>query len=654
MKKHFPINDILSFFIQLFTVAALLALAGSAAGYLLPDNSSELSDKYTPLFIELLRPLIKPEPVEKTIYIILCLLLVPAAAAILWLFSGKFQPLNNKSRQASLWAVCALTFILIIWCFFGKMDFFETVFKSITDQPYYWLPCAILAAAAAITCIKLKFNPAGGRKWWMLAVFPLIITVIFNRTYYLGWVPPNSYHLEILIYAVSHAAKGQLEYHLYGNYHWMLAPLFAVIKPSIFNFSIVMNTLFVAVFMIIAFTGSRLIKNYILLLLMFSFLLLMVCWFTIHQHFVDPYFQYHPIRSFWPAVSLLIFYFYHKSGGRLRYNSLAAVCCAVSLFWNIDSGIAVTGAFVFLFAAETVTANRFKAPASFCIVFAAALLLLYAIYCWSAGEILSPGYFLQGHQMFLQTGFYALPMPHKICMWVFFAGIYVTAVIAGLRGMFLNRKTLFSQSCIFLGILGIGLFSYYQNRSHIYVLTAPTWPAVLLMFMFADRCLRLAGTSRNLRALLLPALPIIMLGIGAIFIFACNSKFILNGTIMQMSFITVSDNESQYQQRINFIRQCAGTRRQVNIIGGGQGIYYAESGLAAGIKNFNRAEIYTIADDKYVTGMLKKSDCPLFVTPGDGIFYELNPEVLKYYKLIATSEDNEIKYYEPLKNIKAK
>jgi len=658
MKKLFPVNEVLSFFIQLFAVAILLTLTGFTLGCLLPDNSREVNDKYTPLFLELLRPLIKPEPVEKMLYVILCLLLVPFAAAVLWLSRGKFQLLNSKYRQVSLWGTCILTFSLTIWCFFGRMDFFETVFKSITDQPWYWLPCAILTIAVASAIIKLKLNPAGGRKWWMLAILPLIITVLFDRTYYLGWVPPNTYHLEILIYAVSHAARGQLEYHLYGNYHWMLSPLFALIKPSIFNFSVVMNILFVTVFMIIAFIGSRLIKNYVLLLLMFAFLLLMVCWFTIHQHFVDPYFQYHPIRSLWPSVSLLIFYFYYKSGGKLRYCLLAAICCGINLFWNIDSAIAVTGAFGFFLVAEAVVArfraDKLKALASFCAVFAVTLALLYVMYCRSAGKFLSPGYFCQGHQMFLQTGFYALPMPHEICMWVFFAGVYAAAVIIGLRGMFIDRKTLFSQSCIFIGVLGIGLFSYYQSRSHIYNLTVPTWPAILLMFMFADRCLRIARTGRNLRVLALPALPVIMLGIGAIFIFAYNSKFIVNGTIMQLSFITVDDSESQYQRRIDFIRQCAGTRRQVNIIGGGQGIYYAESGLTAGIKNFNRAEIYTVAENKNITAMLKESDCPLFVTPGDGIFYNLNHEVLKSYKLIAESHDGEIKYYEPLKNIKTK
>ncbi len=662
MKKKFHIGEVLSFFMQFLATAGLLSVCGFVIGYLLPDNSREIYAKYAPLFAEALRRELRPEPIENMVYIMLCLILVPLVSAVLYfscLFCRKYherlQKLSKIFWLNLLWMLCIFTFSLTVWCFFGRQDFFETIFKSLVSNPWYWLPCVIMTMVMAVVMITLKLNPSLGRKWWVLAFIPLIIIVVFCRTYYLGWVPPNTYHIEFLIYSVSHAAKGQLEWHLYGNYHWMLSPLFALIKPSIFNFSIVMNILFMFVFMTLTFFSSRLIKNYLLLILMFLFLILPLVAFTIYQHFVEPYFQYHPLRSLWPAVAILLFYFYHKSKGKLQYYLLAAICCALSLFWNMESGIAVTGTFGFFFVAETVSArlrrDKLIHLACFCALFVISLILQYGAYCWSFGKILTPDYFWQGHQMYLRTGFWALPIPLEVCMWIFFAGIYVAAIVAGLRGMFSGRKTLFSQACIFLGVLGIGLFSYYQSRSHIYVLAGPVWPAVMLMFFFADRCLRISKSDRKLTALVLPALPIILLGVGTLFNLCYNSKLLLNGTIMQLSFITVDDSLSQFQHRINFIRQSAGARKKVNIIGDYQGIYYAESGLTSGIANFNQQEIYTIKQNELCAKLLAESDCPLILGSSGDRFYYIQPETLKYYKLIAESEDGELKYYEPLKNI---
>ena len=662
MKKHFQISEISSFFIQLFITVALLILCGTAISCLMPDNASEIYAKYAPLFAERLRRELHPEPIENLVYTALCLMLVPLVSGVLyasWLAGRKYRErlrqLSGTAWNKLLWTVCILAFSFSLWCFFGRMDFFETIFTSLTAHPGYWLPCAIATLALALAMLKLRLNPKLVRKWWPLAFFPLLLIVIFNRMYYLGWVPPNTYHIEFLIYSVSHAARGQLEWHLYGNYHWMLSPLFTLIKPSIFNFSIVMNIFFLATFMILVFLSSRLIRNYLMLILMFIFLILPLCACTIYQHFIEPYFQYHPLRSFWPAVAMLIFYLYYKSKGKLRYYLLAAVCSSLCLFWNMESGVAITGTFGFCFAVETLSV-RFRRDklihlAWFCAAFAISILLLYGAYCWSFGRIFPPNYFWQGHQMYLKTGFWALPIPLEVCMWVFFAGIYVAAVIAGLRGVFSGRVTLFSHSCLFIGVLGIGLFSYYQSRSHICTLSAPVWPAVMLMFFFADRCIRMSKSDRKLIALVLPALPIILLGVGALFNLGYNSNFILKGTILQLSFLTVDDSKSQFQQRIDFIRHSAGTRKKVNIVGDYQGIYYAESGLTSGITNFNQQEIYTIKQNEHYAKLLSESDCPLILGPRGDRFYYIQPEILKYYKLMAQSEDGELKYYEPLKNL---
>ncbi len=209
MKKSFQISEISSFLLQLFIVAALLILCGLVIGGLMPDKSREIYAKCVPLFSEELRHVIKPEPVEKMIYTSLYLLLVPLAFATLYIcrlcgrkYHERLRQLSVTTWQKLLWTGCILIFSLTIWCFFDKIDFLEIIFTSLVSHPWYWLPCFLVTIALAIMMIKLKLYPGQCRKWWALAFFPLLILVIFNRMYYLGWVPPNTYHHEILVYAV--------------------------------------------------------------------------------------------------------------------------------------------------------------------------------------------------------------------------------------------------------------------------------------------------------------------------------------------------------------------------------------------------------------------------------------------------------------------
>ena len=91
--------------------------------------------------------------------------------------------------------------------------------------------------------------------------------------------------------------------------------------------------------------------------------------------------------------------------------------------------------------------------------------------------------------------------------------IYLLGMGFGLQAFLDGNRNTFARLSMFLGILGTGLFTYYQGRSHDYNLLSVCWPAVLLGFLFADRLL-LAIRARLLpRQLCWLALPAVYFGL---------------------------------------------------------------------------------------------------------------------------------------------
>lgn len=659
MIKELPVKRIVHFLTELLFTGILLTVAGFAVAAIFPDNSAAIYEKYAPLFSQELRVELRPEPVEKMIYVILCLL----TPLIIWfslllsrkIFASGNPALNDlESNPRSIWIGGALILLSSVCFFLCGLDFLYFTVNPVFERKWLWLPCFLMVFILCRIILKCKFNKLWARKWWVLAVFPLVISILFSRIYFLEFLPPNTFHVELMLYSTAQAALGNLEWHLYTAYHWMISPLFMIMKPSIFNVSMIMGTLYVIAFMSFIYFGSRFIKNWLLLFFMVFYLILLVSWGRINFNYFDPYFQYHPLRTIWPTSSLLILYCYFKRPGKTFFAALAGACCAISLFWNLESGIPILGAFAFLFAAESVFPKFDRSKLKFLLVFAATLLpglaLLYFAFCRSFGALVPLQFFWSAHSLYLKTGLWALPMP-KAGMWMFFAGIYVAALSWGIREMILNRQSYFSRACIFLAILGLGLFSYYQGRSHIWVLSGPVYPAVMLLFIFADRAFRMARNDKKMLGLALTGLIPLLLGLCALLCVAFNSREIFDKTVFTLGLMTVDGKDSIYHRRIDFIKQAAGNRDRINIIGDYQGIYYAESGLKPGVRNLNQQEIFTIEENQRIAKTLEESDCPLILAPRGDRFYYIDSAVLKYYKLIAVSEEGDLKYYEPLKNL---
>ena len=92
--------------------------------------------------------------------------------------------------------------------------------------------------------------------------------------------------------------------------------------------------------------------------------------------------------------------------------------------------------------------------------------------------------------IFYGSGFFMLPM--KLWeLWQPVILIYAITVFLVVRRLFARTADAMTAWYLYIPLFGLGMFSYYQGRSHIYCLMPVIYPAVLLAcFLGSDACER--------------------------------------------------------------------------------------------------------------------------------------------------------------------
>src|SRR5262249_32645487 len=101
--------------------------------------------------------------------------------------------------------------------------------------------------------------------------------------------------------------------------------------------------------------------------------------------------------------------------------------------------------------------------------------------------------FFRYQKLFYISGFFMLPMKLP-GTWVLVLLVYLAGLTYASFALAAHAGTIRAKMMFLLSVLGLGLFSYYQGRSHHYVLTLVWWPCFLLMTLFLDELLSLLRT----------------------------------------------------------------------------------------------------------------------------------------------------------------
>jgi hypothetical protein len=477
---------------------------------------------------------------------------------------------------------------------------------------------------------------------------------------------PWSLHWDAVVYSISQVAAGRTILHdlpaQYGFSPEIIGRLFRLTPFSVLKLSLLFALLQV-IGLCAVFRVLRRETSHPLLQAAFAVALILITFETVLKinGMEEFYFQYWPLRFFWPALSLAAF---HAYAGRSSLQRAAPVslCGVAGSFWNSDSGLAVTGAFGLFLAAKwvmltlrhrsTTTAERRHLMLALVLhagLHLAALAAAYAYFVTAGSAPPHWEWLTKYQQLFFGQGFFMLPMPAGLTTpWLSVLGVYLLGMTAALfhwRRSALSRR---ADLLFFLSALGWGLFIYYQGRSHILNLITVAWPALVSGTLLASWTLRLVQARRLGKAhLLLPATMLALLGY-------CALPF------LQASPALLRDAMEKFRSRgepvsplvaeeLAFIRSHTSPGQSCAILTQRQGLYHAIAQVPSPVTGPGYVELVTITDQDEMLRQVEEGryGCVILgLGPDTAMKLARDPaEVLGAYEITAVSPSGTLQLF---------
>lgn len=506
-------------FLLIFVIAAIVSLFPFRVP---PINSEEVTKIFTvsPVYFA-------PEPQERLTYVTSTLIIPFLCAGLYILLSRQIKKENIKTVKLLSAILSPLILYLLFYLAFLGLNLAPFRYlkpSGLIKHPWSTFVLNIFLLALWLGTYRYyKLGKQGGAfkrlenilYWGAGSIILLLVGLeaIFNDA------EPYVPHIHFIAYFDSvvqvYLGKYLFSYVVpqYGFYAWFLNPIFQIIGLDVIKFTIVMG-----IFRIIVY-GSFLILFYRIL---DSKLIAFLCFATIFfftrmrvpiDILKDPYFQYNPHRMIFPVLLILFTWFYlHGKNPRTkkRLYITNSILAAISVLWNLDTGIMVIFSWVgLLIYQELIGYHKSKFLRTVLRIFRHAVTIA-VIVGLVLGIFIASTYFNTGQtprlthssdyvQLFYGLGYYMLPMmiihPWNIIILIYLVGIYLS-----MRGLIassqLQQESYLSthntsNSFLFItSIMGVGLFNYYVGRSHEYNLVATVWPAYILLAMYIERLIK--------------------------------------------------------------------------------------------------------------------------------------------------------------------
>ncbi len=489
-----------------FSISALILIVIGYALSFIPNK----------LDIELIKNLycmhidaFNPEKSETYQYIIISGLFPILFCLFYSVFSNKINNSNFTKLSRIIYPSELLLFlILFIIVTSKKAKFFWVLF------PKFNIILMILSVTAIISIVFL-FKESKNKSYKIInsgIFFFGVITVFFTSWLYIS----NDYffnsytihHFDAYYYPVYEVFHGKtlvVDFNsLYGFYPYLMVWIFKLIGGiSMYRFSIFIAVL---VFINCASVGLTIwinVKNKLIALLGF---LAAIFYMYIFELIVIKgyYLQYFPHRTIFPSLFILVCSLLLHTD-KLKFRRILTftgyVLCTFSLLWNLDTGFVVAAGWclfllynislIYSFKDKQFYIKCFRVICFTTISVSVAFCLIAIITYFKTGKLVEISKIMASQILFKGTGFYMLPMP-LIHPWLILAVIYAIGLMKSLINLSFLRESdnEFSKTrsslYFLLSIMGVGLFSYYQGRSHDHVFLFVVWPAILLATVFAD------------------------------------------------------------------------------------------------------------------------------------------------------------------------
>ena len=516
--------------------------------------------------------------------------------------------------------------------------------------------------------VRLTAGP--GQRGWSLSLACDVLAGLF-----LGWIFFYTLFDEAYISRATSAAISfnavfymavQVEYgqailidciHQYGLYPHFLYPIFRVIGFSVFKYSLVMQALTAIELAIVYLVLRNQTQNRLIALLGLSSL---VCGLSVGRIFDSPvghvYYQYVPIRTLTPALLLGgATLFLYKPSSLWHWLTWQAV--SVGCLWNTDTGIVcwLTWGLTLGYREFCQRPNwgaRLLHGFGHIIPGVLSLLASYASFAvlmrWGYG--IWPDFTMGARfqKLYYLYGFFMLPM-QLWGVWMVPLAIYMVGLARACCLLSLQRATPRDILTFLLCILGAGVFSYFQGRSHPGNEQGVSYPAVLLVCLFSDSVLR-ANSGWGWSWKVAGGIACGVMGVSWLSFGAALPKMCQHLTYQ----LGDQARWRAWENERKFLQQYAGPGTKTIILSlRNSGVDYWASGSPPLAGFPNQIEMVLVEDyDKFTKLCVEHPDWQVIFRQRDvGVpnYVDLLNSVVKHRELIATSESEQLVCYGPLK-----
>lgn len=649
-------NAMLVVFITL--VAAFLAAiaVGTAVwfGGQAPDIGKVSAD-----FVARWRSSFVPEPIERAAYLGAVVAVYPAA--VLGAIWAKRSPYATKIQLPATQAWHVVSVVGVVSLSGGTFAHYtltgsaEVWSAGMLSMPF--ISMVVLAAAVAGMLIhgwgRWRFLRWAGYSIYVdlfLVLVAVGLSVIRVRSADMLY---GDIHFEAVFYSVTQVARGHTllvdQPAQYGLYAELLAPLMNLAGLSVFGFSVLLASLHLISLLALVRILSILVKSALLRFLagVTIFFFVGSTWLLFWDSAIGhEYFQIWPMRMLFPSLVALAFLIAHRRGWKLIHVGCVALLSGVGLVWNFDWGVPAYGALVSYFLLRLIATSQDVRRQDtlrlvFVVVVPVFVCLAFLGYLSIKGDgNISFGDWLKYQSIFYSSGFGMLPLPLPVHGWVIVFALYLCGLGYGVARQIGGRSDLRSDAVMLLSVMGIGIFTYYQGRSHDIVLSFVLWPAILVAFTFVDRVLCAKALGRVPSFVPWASLPVLAFSLSACFVMIGGIPRLVD--IGDTVFHRLNEaTENVVDVNARFISQRVGSADSTVILSAGQSVLFAETGLASAVKGPGVVEMLLQENlDELVTTLLKDAQPNLFIDDdGNGQLPVSYQPLLARYAIVDASKN---------------
>jgi len=656
---QFSISLMIAFSFALLAITSLVVIL--YIGYYLYTPQPDIQLAYSK-FLDFCKPNISPKPVENLVFLT-TVLFIPLLVYLQ--AKGALRVMRHYSdnyflQQYTKGMVYLFSFLMVV---FSYSSGYMTNLTLVAFQQKTVL--ALILALTLFLCYRLStckpLSTRSNKKGSFVVILVVTLSIILvsmsfrvSSLYLVGDTPAWVVNFGAVFYSVTQVFAGKsilvdlpAQYGMYGE---LLKPVFKLIGLSVFTFTGVMELLQMTALFSIFMVLWRVIRSKLLVLIcMLTFCFITgFTWLLIQTGTPEPYYQYYPIRFFFPASSVLLFYFLVKFK-RLRTISLLSVVSAIAIIWNVESGIAVFGTFmaylVSLVVFPTRTINRKKA--ALYVLYAGSIfficVLLFLLYLsLKSGHALDLSLILKYQHTFYLSGFAMLPIPRKPDVWHIVIACYLLGLLGAALNWIKGKRPLRWEMIFCLSMLGIALFLYYQGRSHPNVLVIATWPAIVILFVMSDLLFDLVRRRKIPPFFTVMCLPVLSFGLLVTTEFIVSTPMLFNTMVKRWEIMLTASKETAITRNVAFIKGSLHGGEEAVILAPNQAVYYAEAHVASPIYGPGAVEILLRADLEHLKQELLSSREKLFFKR-DTVGNTLDPylkKTISTYRVLSTSKDD--------------